>query len=68
MSSKLEGAAAGFRAAFILWLQQHESSEQMLSKQPAALAGRPLGHKLLVTITIMSICGAGAKTVWSVRA
>jgi hypothetical protein len=45
---KRKGAAAEFRADFILWLQQHEICEQMPSKQPAALARRPPGHKLLL--------------------
>jgi hypothetical protein len=57
---KRKGAAAEFRADFILWLQQHEICEQMPSKQPAALAMRPPGHKLLLIVPFMSVCGDGA--------
>jgi hypothetical protein len=58
---KLIGAAIGFRADFILWLQQHEPCEQMTSKQPAAPARRSPGHKLLPIHTLMKMCGDGAE-------
>jgi hypothetical protein len=58
---KLEGAAAGFKADFIVGLQMHVSCKHMPSKPPAALNRRQTGQKLFLITTQISLCGDGVE-------